>query len=379
MVRMNVMNTINIAFLGFGSIGRIHLLGYRDIREYYPGSIPPLRIKGLLSSTPQRSTATAEAAGMELGYGSLDEVLADPEVDVVDIVSPNYLHKEQILKSLEAGKHVLCEKPLALNAAEASEVLEASRRSDKTLGMIFNYRFVPAIIKARELIEQGRLGEVYSFRGEYFHTGYQNAEKPWSWRMDFSRSGGGAIADLGVHVIDLLAYLLGDFRTVRADVKTYIKERPESAGAANKKPVTVDDAAWLHCELASGGTGTIEVSRFATGTLDELNITVFGSRGSFRFNLMDPGYLYWFDEAQKEDGWKRLETAQHYSGAVIPTPRSVIGWQRFHCENQYRFLKSISDGSAFRPGAEEGAKTQFVLDAAYRSVASGKPEPVQPL
>ena len=371
------MNGINIAFLGMGAIGRIHLLGYRDIKEYYPGSLPGINVKGVLASTPERSNKTASETGMEKGYASLDEVLSDSEVDVVDIVSPNYLHKEQILKSLEAGKHILCEKPLALNAEEASVVLDAANKSDKLLGMIFNYRFVPAMMKARELIEQGRIGDVYSFRGEYFHTGYQNPARPFSWRMDFSRSGGGAIADLGVHVIDLLGYLLGDFKSIRADLKTYVKQRPESAGSSKLVPVSVDDAAWMHCELASGGTGTIEVSRFATGTLDELNITVYGSRGSFRFNLMDPGYLYWFDEGQKADGWKRLETVQHYPGAVIPTPRSVIGWPRFHLENQYRFLKAIHEGTDFKPGAIEGAKAQFVLDAAFRSVESGKAEIVK--
>ena len=371
------MNRINIAFSGFGSIGRIHLLGYRDIGEYYPGSLPEIRIKGLLASTPERGEKAAADAGIEKAYSSFDELVADPEIDVVDIVSPNYLHREQILKAVKAGKHVLCEKPLTLNGDDAVEVLDAAKGSGKTLGMIFNYRFIPAIIKAKELIDAGRLGEVYSFRGEYFHTGYQNPGRPFSWRMDFSRSGGGALADLGVHVIDLLAYLLGDFKKIKAETKTFISERPEAPGASTLVPVTVDDAAWLQCELLTGSTGTVEVSRFATGTLDELNLTVFGSRGSFRFNLMDPGYLYWFDEDQKSDGWKRLETVQHYPGAVIPTPRSVLGWQRFHCENQYRFLKSLVDGTEFKPGIKDGAKAQFVLDAAYRSAESGKAEMVR--
>ncbi len=362
---------------GFGAIGRIHLLAYRDIPHFYPGQLPGIRLSGVLRSTKEASDATAREAGFEKGYADYQEILDDPAVDVIDLATPNYLHKEQILQALRAGKHVLCEKPLALNGGESVEILKELDRSDCQVGMIYNYRFVPAIIKAKELIGQGRLGEIYTFRGEYFHTGYQNPARPFSWRMDFSRSGGGALADLGVHVIDLLNYLLGDFSTVRAELETYITERPAAGDSGRMDAVTVDDAAWLQCMLNDGGKGTIEVSRFATGTLDELNLAVYGSRGAFRFNLMDPGYLYWFDEEKKEMGWNRLETLQHYDGAVIPNPRSVVGWTRFHLENQYRFLKSLRDNTVFHPGAIDGARAQFVLDAAYRSGQTGQIEPVR--
>ncbi len=373
------MKKIGIAMAGFGGIGRIHLMGYRDIAQIYPGVLPEIRVKGLCRSSQAGAGETVREMGLERAYASFDEILEDPEIDVVDLVGPNMIHKDQILKALAAGKHILCEKPLAVNGDEAAELEEALKESPMIHGMIFNYRFIPAILKARTLIEEGRLGEVYSFRGEYFHTGYQNPERPFSWRMDFERSGGGALVDLGVHVIDLLRFLLGDFSAVRADLKTFIKERPLPGGGGERGRVSVDDAAWLSCELDSGSRGTIEVSRFATGTMDELNLTVFGSRGAFRFGLMDPGFLYWFDQNEKEKGWCRLETMQSYPGALIPNPRSTLGWSRFHTENQYRFLRCVAEGRSFSPSLLDGAAAQYVLDAAYLSSRKEKEQSVRKL
>jgi predicted dehydrogenase len=365
------MNKIVIGMAGFGSIGRIHQMAYADIPYIYPGKLPEIYLKGVCRSTFEGAKTTATLSGFDKAYRDYDEVLADPEVDVIDLVTPNSLHKEQILKALAAGKHVLCEKPLVLDASEAVLLEKAAEKSNVRVGMIFNYRFIPAIMKAKELIEAGLLGDVYSFRGEYVHTGYQNPEKPYSWRMNFDESGGGALADLGIHVIDLVRFLLGDFFSVRADLKTYINERPLPDGSGKMGKVTVDDAAWMQCRLVSGGLGSIEVSRFATGALDDLNLTVYGSRGSFSFKLMDPNFLYWFDQLKPGQGWSRLETLQTYEEAKIPAPRSVIGWTRFHTENQYSFLKSLQEGSAFSPSLKDGAVAQYVLDAAYKSGETG--------
>jgi len=370
------VENITIAMAGFGGIGRIHQLAWGDIPFMYPGKLPPIRLKGVCRSSFERAQETARSSGFERAYRDYDELLADDEVDVVDLVTPNAGHREQILGAMKAGKHVLCEKPLVLNAREAAELEEAARESRVRIGMVFNYRFIPAVMKAKEMIGQGLLGEVYSFRGEYFHTGYQNPERPFSWRMDFNQSGGGALADLGIHVIDLIRYLLGDFDSVRADLKTYITRRPLPGGKGETAEVTVDDAAWMQCRLASGAMGSVEVSRFATGTLDDLNLTVYGSRGAFSFKLMDPNFLGWFDEENKSRGWSRIETLQSYPEAVIPAPRSVIGWTRFHTENQYRFLKSIADDKPFAPSLEDGAAAQYILDAAYRSAGTGHYVPV---
>jgi len=365
------MDKVTIAMAGFGSIGRIHQLAWADIPYIYPGILPQIHLKGVCRSSYRRAEETVRSSGFEKAYRDYDDLLADPEVDVVDLVTPNAGHREQILKAMKAGKHLLCEKPLVLNASEALELEKAALNSQVRIGMIFNYRFIPAIMKAREMITEGLLGEVYSFRGEYFHTGYQNPRRPYSWRMDFNQSGGGALADLGIHVIDLVRYLLGDFDSVRSDLKTYITERPLPGGGSETGQVTVDDAAWMQCRLISGAMGSIEVSRFATGTLDDLNLTVYGSRGAFCFKLMEPNFLMWFDEKNRSRGWSRIETLQTYPDAVIPAPRSVIGWTRFHTENQYRFLKSILENREFSPSLADGAAAQYILDAAYKSARTG--------
>ncbi|MBI9104606.1 MAG: Gfo/Idh/MocA family oxidoreductase [Spirochaetales bacterium] len=260
------MKKIRIGMAGFGPIGVVHLLAYRDISVIYSGLLPPFEVAGVCRTSMEKAEETARDENIEKAYSDFDAMISDPSIDIIDVVTPNYLHKDQIVKALKAGKHVLCEKPLALNGREAEEIEHTAAGSDKKVGMIFNYRFIPAIMKAKELTDAGRLGDIYSFRAEYYHTGYQNPQKPWSWRMDFDRSGGGALMDLGVHALDLVRYLLGEVDSVQCRLKTYITERPMVTGSGSGE-VTVDDAAWTQLNLKNGGTGSLEVSRFATGTL----------------------------------------------------------------------------------------------------------------
>lgn len=370
------MKRIGIAMAGFGAIAKVHQLALSDIPFIYPGSLPPIDLMGVCASTPGRSIAAAKEGGFERVYENYDAILSDPEVDLVIIASPNFMHKDQIVKALHAGKHILCEKPLALNGSEIADIEAAALSSSSMLGMVFNYRFIPAIMKAHELIADGRIGDVYSFRGEYFHTGYQNPDRPYTWRMDFDRSGGGALADMGIHVIDLIRYLLGDFSRVKTDLSTYIKERPYPDGSGLMGDVTVDDAAWVQCELEGGAKGSLEISRFATGTLDDLNLNIYGSKGSLRFRLMEPNFLDFFETNQSDMGWNRIDTVQKYEGAKIPSPRSSVGWIRFHTENQYQFLKALVDGQEFSPSMNDGAAAQFILDGAYKSAASGVVETI---
>jgi predicted dehydrogenase len=365
------MKKIGIGMVGFGYIGKVHLLGYRDIPMIYPDKLPEIELKAVCRSSQDKAIATAEENGFSRGYSNFDEMLKDEEVDIIDIVTPNYLHKEQIIKALEAGKDVLCEKPLGLNGEEAEEISKVVKKTGRKLGMIFNYRFIPAIQQAKKWIDEGRLGKIYSFRGEYFHTGYQNRNRPLTWRMIKDKSGGGALVDMGVHVLDLIRFLLGEFESVNGKTQTFIGERPFPDNSGQTGKVTVDDAAWLTAQLQGGATGTVEISRFATGSLDDLKISAFGEKGAFRFDLMDANYLYWYDKGQ---GWHRVETLQHYQDTNFPSPRSIIGWTRFHAENQYRFLESVSSGNVFKPDVSDGLTVQRIIDAVYRSVETGLEE-----
>lgn len=378
------MDTIGIGMVGCGMIGRVHALGYRDLALMYPGQLPAVHLTAVCTSRPETACAAAAEAGFGAWCTDLAELLARDDVDVVDCVAPNYLHHRVVLAAIAAGKHVYCEKPLALDGAQAREIAHAAGRGGVWVGMVFNYRFVPAVMRARQLAEAGALGEVYSFRAAYLHSGYQDPLRPMSWRLRREQAGGGALVDLGSHAIDLIRHLLGEFAAVRATACTYIKERPARKGAAEMEPVTVDDAAWLQARLVSGAVGTIEASRFATGMVDDLRFEIHGERGALRFGLMDPNWLYWYDATRPggafggERGWTRLETVQHYPGAAVPPARAPVGWARTLAENQAAFLRAVARGERPQPDVTDGLRVQLVLDAAYESARTGEWVPVGP-
>ncbi|PIE34268.1 hypothetical protein CSA56_07725 [candidate division KSB3 bacterium] len=371
------MKKIGIGLIGYGGIGKIHTLGYKDIAMYYPGTLPEIDLAAVCTSRPKTAQKAAKEGGFRNWYTDHSALIQSDEVMVVDCSLPNFAHKAVLLEAVAAGKHVYCEKPLAMNGAEAREIAVAAEKAGVQIGMTFNYRFVPALQRAHELVRDGALGQIYRFQAEYLHTGYESPERPLSWRLQHDKSGGGALADLGAHVIDLMRWLLGEFQSVQALTHTYITERPLAKGSQETGPVTVDDGAWLQVKLENGGIGTIEASRFSTGVLDELRFEICGEKGALRFNLMDANYLYWFDTSRKggayggEQGWIRLDTNQNYPGASIPPPRAILGWSRTHAENQYTFLKAIAAGNSVQPSVCDGLRTQCVLDAAYTSAEEG--------
>jgi predicted dehydrogenase len=371
------MNQISIGMVGYGMIGRVHCLGYREIPLMYPRLLPELRLASVVTSRAETAQAAAREAGFDAWDADLQALLDREEVDVVDCVTPNDSHRKVLLKAIAARKHIYCEKPLAMNGEEARELVAAAEAAGVQIGMTFNYRFIPAVIRALELIQEGALGEIYTFRADYLHTGYQDPNRPMSWRMRKEQSGGGALVDMGSHVIDLMRFLLGEFEAVQCTIRTFVKERPKGRDTSEVEPVQVDDAAWLHVRLAGGAEGTIHASRFATGTVDDLSFEIYGRLGALRFHLMDPNWLYWYDTRRPggprggERGWTRLETVQHYPGAASPPGRSPIGWARTHAENQFAFLRAVHEGQVPQPNAVDGLRTQLILDAAYASAEGG--------
>ncbi|MCF7927466.1 MAG: Gfo/Idh/MocA family oxidoreductase [Spirochaetales bacterium] len=396
--RTSPKNQLRIGMVGYGGIAGVHLLGYRGIPLYYPDALPPISMQAVCTSRKETAAEAARHGGFAAFYTDLERMLAEQELDVVDITSPNHLHYRQVLQCLEAGVPVYCEKPLALNGLEAEEIARRSEELEVPVGMTFHYRFVPALMEAGRMVESGLLGRVYHYRALYLHSGYQRPERPFSWRTDRSRSGGGAVVDLGAHVIDLIRYLVDEISQVRSAFETFVPRRPDASG--RMVDVEVDDAAWVQTRLAGGGFGTIEVSRFATGTLDDLIIEVHGEKGAFRFSLMQPHWLEWYDarspvergdHSREEDrqtgraaetlssygGWTRIDTVQKFPGAAVPPGRAVMGWDRLHGESQYRFLRSLTGTDPFKPDAHDGLKTQRILDAVIQSAGSGRWEAVE--
>jgi predicted dehydrogenase len=237
--------------------------------------------------------------------------------------------------------------------------------------MVFNYRFVPALMLAHKMIADGVLGSIYHFEFNYLHSGYQNPERPLSWKLRRAQSGGGALVDLGSHIIDLARYLLGEIAEVRATTRTYVTERPVSVNAAKRKPVDVDDAAWLHAKMQSGAQGTLFTTRFATGAADDLNMQIYGARGALKFSLEDANVLNYFDAQSKAatQGWTRIHTGALYEGAAVPPPRSILGWNRTHTKNIYQFLRALVQEKPFVPDVTDGLRVQQIIEDAYQSAS----------
>lgn len=368
----------NIAVMGYGGIGRVHSLNYRELPFLYPGSIPVPRLHTVITSRPETAAAAQAEAGFLNAATDHDLVLQRDDIEVVDVSLPNGAHRLVVEKALAAGKHVYCEKPLAGTIEDARAIAAAVERAGGAawFGMVFQYRFVPAIIRARQLIDEGRIGRIFTYRAEYLHSGYQNPDRPMSWRMKQEEGGSGALGDLGSHVVDLVRYLVGEFGSVQGHLETFIRERPVAPGLEETGTVTVDDVAWIQARMTNGAVGSIEASRFATGTLDDLRIWIYGERGALHFNLMDPSFLYFYDDARQggdyggSRGWQRIDTVSYYPGATVPPARAPIGWIRSHAENQYRFLRAVSEGREPSPGIVDGLRAQLVLDAAERSAAA---------
>jgi predicted dehydrogenase len=231
------LKKIGIGFVGYGMIGRVHALAYRELGQYYPKGLPPVDLTGLCATRTATALGAAEEARIPFWTDKIDELVNHKGVDVIDCCAPNYMHYPVAMAAIQAGKPVLMEKPLALDSEQGEKIAKAARDAGVPFGMIFNYRFIPAILHARQLIEEGFLGQVYQFQIEYLHTGYQNPGRPMGWKLRQAQSGGGALVDLGSHLIDMVRYLLGDFDRVLATTQTYISQRPSQAGSSQMELV----------------------------------------------------------------------------------------------------------------------------------------------
>lgn len=359
--------------IGYGGIGRVHAMAYRNISFHYGLPADTIKLIGVATTRPETAQKAAQEIGCDLWTTDYQELLARPDVDVVDCCVPNYKHLEIVTAAAAAGKHIYCEKPLAMNVAEGRQMVAAAAQAGIKTQVTFNFRFFPAITRARQLVEEGFLGRVFSFRGRYYRSSYISYDKPLSWRLRKDVSGGGALFDLGSHVLDLIYYLLGDFGSVQATLETLIKERPVAPGAAEKGAVDVDDIALMHVRMADGSLGLVEISRMGTGTTNDLQIEIYGDKGALRFHSADPSWLEVYDTRDAGQplggmrGFRKLETVQRHEGQKSPDWSMPPGFVRTHAECQYQFLKAISDNLPPAPTLADGLKVQEAMEAAIRS------------
>lgn len=372
------MPKLSIGLIGYGGIGRVHAAAYRAIPFHYGLPADSIRIAGV--ATTRAETAQRAAAEIGCGFHSADyrELLARADIDAVDICTPNNSHHAIALAAAEAGLHVYCEKPLAMNVSEAARMAAAVDGAGVKAQMTFNFRFFPAVARAKQLMAEGFVGRVFSFRGRYHRSSYISPEKPMSWRLQREITGGGALFDLGAHILDLLYSVLGEFAAVNGTLETLVKQRPVAGGSAEMAPVAVDDIALLHARLADGALGTIEISRMGTGAANDLSFEIFGDKGAIRWDLNQPGWLQVYDARSSDSplggqrGFQRIETGGRYPGQRAPDWTMAPDFMRSHAECQYQFIRSIWDGRPTSPSFADGLHIQRVMDAAERSSAQGR-------
>jgi predicted dehydrogenase len=367
------MKEIGVGIVGFGFMGKTHTYGYRTLPLYYDRLPFKVRLVGVCDAVAETAESAKEMLGFEFATTNPDDIFARSDIQVVDVCTPNVFHKDAVLKALQAGKHVYCDKPLAASYAESKEIVDALAQYGSVTQMALQYRFFPVSMRAKELIEEGRIGNPLSFRIQYLHSGSVDPTKPLGWKQDRKMGGGGVLFDLGSHALDLGYYLLGEYKDVFAKTKVLYPQRPDKSGKL--VDVDADDLAILLVNMKNGALGTVEASKIATGTNDEMRVDIHGDKGALRFNLMEPNYLEFYDNALPdaplggEKGYTRIECCQRFykPGGSFPSSKFSIGWIRAHVHSLYSFLDCVDRGREASPSFRDGAYIQYVMEKAYES------------
>ncbi|MBQ9773093.1 MAG: Gfo/Idh/MocA family oxidoreductase [Clostridia bacterium] len=366
--------TIRIGLLGFGSMGRTHTWAVQNLPFFY-GDLPfCAKTVGVCTTTQEKSERVAKQFGIPAACADEDVLIHDPDVDVIDICTPNLYHFETLKKAIRAGKHVLCEKPLCVTVEEAREIAALPLQHGQMCGMVFNNRWLSPVLRAKQLIDEGRLGRILSFHGYYLHSSATDVSRRAGWKQDKTVCGGGVLFDLGSHVIDLLGFLCGRLCEVSGMSQIGYPVRTGRNGEAWQ--TNADEAFYLMGKTASGACGTVTVGKLQPGTNDDLGFEIYGERGALRFSLMEPNWLYFYDNTKSdspiggERGFTRLECIGRYPGLVFPSVKAPAGWLYGHLASMHAFLSAVADGSPFFPSIEDGLYVQSVMDAAYRSDAA---------
>jgi len=356
----------NIALIGQGFMGRAHMQAYHNLPLFFPKCEPP-RLKVLCGVGEDLERKAAEY-GFEEWEPDYRRVVCRPDVDVVDICTTDDTHKEIAVLAASAGKHVICEKPMSRTLDEASETAEAARKAGITHMVNFVYRAVPAVRLAKEIIDAGKIGEIYHFNCSYKQDFCLDPDVPFGWRMDAEKAGGGTMADKGSHMIDMARYLVGEFSEVSCRAKVYIHER-RLPNSAEVRQVTSNDASVFAAEFANGAIGVFQASGIAAGEKNALTFELYGSKGSVKFNLEQLNELQVYFAGDDPQGFRSVmvtEKSHPYMSHWWPEGH-VIGWQNLFVHQVYEFFTAIGTGRAAVPDFADGLRCQEVVDALIRS------------
>ncbi|WP_204762726.1 Gfo/Idh/MocA family protein [Lentzea nigeriaca] len=372
--------------VGHAFMGAAHSQAWRVAHRFFDLPVRPV-MAVLCGRDPARAQAAAERLGWAEAVSDWKSVLDRDDVQVVDICTPGDTHAEIAVAALAAGKHVLCEKPLANSVAEAEAMAEAAERAAQrgVRAMVgFSYRRVPALSLARDLVAQGRLGRIHHVRAVYLQDWIVDPAAPLSWRLDKEKAGSGALGDIGAHIVDATQFILGDtISEVSGTLETFVTERPlasshsglsGTASSDETGPVTVDDAALFLARFSGGALGSFEATRFANGRKNALRIEVNGSAGSLAFDFEDMNVLHYFDgtEDSAVAGFRRIvvtEPNHPYVAAWWPAGH-VLGYEHAFTHQAVDFVRAVAEGTDPTPSFADGLQVQRVLAAVEASALS---------
>ena len=373
------MRTCGVALLGYGFMGRTHTFAHKAIPFYY--SPPPLdcRLKVVCEANEPLARAASAEGGFERWTTDPLAAIGDDDVEIVHISTPNQHHLPALAAAIRAGKHIYVDKPVTASLREADELAGLLEGYRGVAQVALQYRFFPATLRAKQLIEEGFIGPVTHFRGCYLHSGSVDPNKPVNWKST-TAGGGGVIRDLGSHILDLLTWLTGPMSEVCCASRIWSPRRPSLDEPGKTIDIDVEDAAAMLLRREDGAIGTAEVSKVATGTEDELRFEIHGRDGAVRFNLMQPNFLEVYDCRAKDGdfgggrGWQQLACVNKYPapGGKFPNPKFSIGWIRSHIHSLYAFLAAVAEGRPARPSLADGIALQRMLEAVRESARLGR-------
>ena len=377
--------TLAVAMIGHAFMGAAHSQAWRTAPRFFDLPLQPAMAL-VCGRDAQRAADAAARLGWAESATDWHRVVDRDDIDLVDICTPGDSHAEIAIAALTAGKHVLCEKPLANSVEEAEAMTEAAERARAAgvRAMVgFTYRRVPAIALARQLVADGRIGEVRHVRAQYLQDWIADADAPLSWRLEKAKAGSGALGDIGAHIIDLTQYITQDRITeVSGQLATFVKERPlaadfsglsgtASTGQSERGPVTVDDAAVFLAKFTGGAVGVFEATRFATGRKNAIRIEINGAKGSLAFDFEDMNVLHFFDASDPDEtaGFKRIlvtEPGHPYVAAWWPAGHG-LGYEHGFTHQVVDLVTAIAEGNDPHPTFADGLQVQRVLAAVETS------------
>src|SRR5580700_3739648 len=376
------MKKLNIGLVGYGFMGRAHSNAYLSVSQFFDLKYRPV-LKAIAARDPEKVKQFAHKWGYESHYADWRRLIDDPEIDVVDIASPNDTHAEIAIAAAEAGKMVLCDKPLARNLQEAQRMSDAVKKAGVRNMVWYNYRRIPAVTLAKQIISSGKLGRIFHYRAKFLQDWTISAEVPQGgaalWRLDVDVAGSGVTGDLLAHCIDTAIWLNGEIESVSGITETFIKQRKHNL-TGKMEAVGIDDASAFLCRFQNGSLATFEATRYARGHKALNTLEINGEHGSAMWDLHDLHRIQWFDH--RDEGRLRGWRSIHVSDGDHPymkhwwVPGLQIGYEHTFIHQVADFLAALNEGKTAEPAFRDGLATEYVTDSILQSAKTGRWEKV---